>query len=258
MRWKQPTKSLLGLTWCWKLKPVKQSQSSIVLSTRDGPQDDRYRNVIEEVVYLARTASYSVMYPTVILPAAPLVSSSPSSVSLIANVGISLRSSRPTDTPPLTSTKSQTSLPVKLSTPPTARSSLSEIAARASRVRNIPGQIQRQASATFSMKPDDLSLVSPPHPPPIVPSRSQLRVDRAKETAVILLTTTLVSSSPSSVSHIANVGISLVSSRPIDTPHLTPAKFQTSLPAKLFTPPTVGSPLSEMAARASRVRKIPG
>ncbi|KAI9194026.1 hypothetical protein LWI28_002483 [Acer negundo] len=97
------------------------------------------------------------MYPAVILHAVPLVSSSPSSVSLTTNVGISLGSSRPTDTPPLTSAKSRTSLPSKFSTSPTARSPLNEMAARASKVRSIPGQIQRQALATSSMKPIDHS-----------------------------------------------------------------------------------------------------
>ncbi|KAI9177487.1 hypothetical protein LWI28_015806 [Acer negundo] len=136
-------------------------------------------------------ASPSVMYPAVILPTAPLVSSSPSSISLTANVGISLRSSRPTDTTHLTPAKSRTSLPAKLFTLPMARSPLSEMAARASRVRSIPGQIQRQAPATSSMKPVDHSLVSPPphlpRPRPIVPSRSQLRVDKAKETGADML-----------------------------------------------------------------------
>ncbi|KAI9192571.1 hypothetical protein LWI28_024905 [Acer negundo] len=120
------------------------------------------------------------MYPVVILPTAPLVSSSPYFVSLTANVGISLWSSRPTNTPHLTPAKSRTSLPAKLSTLPMTRSPLSKMAARASRVQSIPGQIQRQAPAISSMKPVDHSPVSPhpPPPPPIVPSRSQLRVDR--------------------------------------------------------------------------------
>ncbi|KAI9181785.1 hypothetical protein LWI28_018566 [Acer negundo] len=95
------------------------------------------------------------MYPSVILPTAPLVSSSSSSLSPTANVGISLGSSWPTNTPPLTPAKSRTSFPAKLSTPPTARSPLSKMVVRASRVQSIPGQIQR----------------------------SQLRVDRAKETS---------------------------------------------------------------------------
>ncbi|KAI9191218.1 hypothetical protein LWI28_005281 [Acer negundo] len=55
--------------------------------------------------------------------------------------------------------------------------------AKASRVRSMPGQIQRQAPATSSMKAIDQSPTSPPPLPPIVPSRSQLWVDRAKETA---------------------------------------------------------------------------
>ncbi|KAI9198509.1 hypothetical protein LWI28_017107 [Acer negundo] len=136
------------------------------------------------------------MLPTAILPAESLVSSFPPSASLTGNVSISLRSSRPTDTPHLTQAKSQPSLPATLSTPPMARFPLSEMAARASRVRSIPRQVQRQASATSSMKPVDHSLVSPPPPPPpppplplplpfppspIIPTRRQLRVDQAKD-----------------------------------------------------------------------------
>ncbi|KAI9181542.1 hypothetical protein LWI28_015969 [Acer negundo] len=69
-----------------------------------------------------------------ILLAAPLVPSSLPSASPTANVGISLGSSRSTDTPLLIPTKSQPSLPDTFSTPPTTRSPLSEIAARASRL----------------------------------------------------------------------------------------------------------------------------
>ncbi|KAI9176359.1 hypothetical protein LWI28_001801 [Acer negundo] len=134
------------------------------------------------ILHPTHPASPSVMYPAVILPAAPLVSSSPSSVSPTTNVGISLGSSRPTDTPPLTLAKSQTSLLAKLSTPPTARSPLIKMTVKASRVRSILGQIQRKAPSTYFMKHLNHSPGSPPPPSPIVPSRSQLRVDRAKET----------------------------------------------------------------------------
>ncbi|KAI9192677.1 hypothetical protein LWI28_026458 [Acer negundo] len=99
--------------------------------------------VVQPFLFSFLLAFPTVMYPAVILPVAPLVSLSPSSVSPTANVGISLRSSRLTHNPPLTPAKSRTSLPAKLSTPPMARSSLSEMVARASRVRSIPGQIQR-------------------------------------------------------------------------------------------------------------------
>ncbi|KAI9174853.1 hypothetical protein LWI28_023672 [Acer negundo] len=110
------------------------------------------------------------MYLAILLPAAPLVSLSPSSVSPTANVGLSLRSGRPTDTPFLTLAKFRTSLPVKLSTPPTTCSHLSEMAAKASRVRNIMGQIQMQALTTSSIKPVDQSPASPHPPPPIGPT----------------------------------------------------------------------------------------
>ncbi|KAI9192182.1 hypothetical protein LWI28_019304 [Acer negundo] len=110
--------------------------------------------------------SPSVMYPVVLLRTAPLVSSSPSSVSPTANVGLYLGSSRPTDTPPLTPAKSRTSLLDKLSTPPTVCSSLSEMATRAFMVRSIPGQIQRQSPATSSMKPVDHSPAHQPLPYP--------------------------------------------------------------------------------------------
>ncbi|KAI9153787.1 hypothetical protein LWI28_016552 [Acer negundo] len=96
---------------------------------------------IEGVQAEAADASPSVMYPAILLPAAPLVSSSPSSVSPTANVGLSLECGRPTDTPPLSPAKSRTSLLAKLSTSPTAHSPLSEMDAKASRVRSIPGQI---------------------------------------------------------------------------------------------------------------------
>ncbi|KAI9161097.1 hypothetical protein LWI28_014370 [Acer negundo] len=141
------------------------------------------REVQDEVITMATNASLSIMYPAIILPAAPLVSSSSSSVSPTANVGISLGFSRHIDTPHLTLAKSQTSLPTKLSTLPKASSPLSEMATRASRVRSISRQIQRQAPAISSRKPIDHSPVSPPPPPPsIVPYSSQLRVDRGKET----------------------------------------------------------------------------
>ncbi|KAK4850263.1 hypothetical protein QYF36_005245 [Acer negundo] len=94
----------------------------------DSGRVDRYLKIS-----LAAPSSPSIMYPAVILPTAPFVSSSPSSVSPTTNVGISLRSSWPTDTPPLTPAKSRTSPPAKHSTPPTARSPLRKIAARASR-----------------------------------------------------------------------------------------------------------------------------
>ncbi|KAI9169362.1 hypothetical protein LWI28_011200 [Acer negundo] len=78
-------------------------------------------------------ASSSIMFPAVFLPVTPLVSSSPSSVSPTANVGLSLGSSRPTYTPLLTPAKSRTSLLAKFSTLPTVNFPLSEMAARASR-----------------------------------------------------------------------------------------------------------------------------
>ncbi|KAI9153251.1 hypothetical protein LWI28_008432 [Acer negundo] len=89
----------------------------------DSGRVDRYLKIS-----LPAPSSPSIMYPAVILPVAPLVSSSPSSVSSTTKVGISLGSSWPTDTPHLTPAMSQTSLPAKLSTPPTARSPLSEMA----------------------------------------------------------------------------------------------------------------------------------
>ncbi|KAI9157385.1 hypothetical protein LWI28_021687 [Acer negundo] len=62
----------------------------------------------------------------------------------------------------------------------------------------------------------------------------------------------------STVSPTANVGLSLGFGRPTNTPPLTLAKPRTSLLAKLSTPPTAHSPLSEMTAKASRVQSIPG
>ncbi|KAI9176267.1 hypothetical protein LWI28_000576 [Acer negundo] len=73
-------------------------------------EEDEYEKRVKEAQASGEVfvTSHSAMYPSVILPAVPLVSSSPSSVSLTANVGISLGSSRPTDTPPLTPAKSRT------------------------------------------------------------------------------------------------------------------------------------------------------
>ncbi|KAI9174004.1 hypothetical protein LWI28_010228 [Acer negundo] len=121
------------------------------------------------------------MSSAILLPTTPINSSSPSSVSPTANVGLSLGSGQPTETPPLTPAKSRTSLLAKLSTPPTARSSLSEMVARASKVRSILGQIQKQAPATSSMIPVDQSPASPPPPPPIVPSCGQGKGNRVDD-----------------------------------------------------------------------------
>ncbi|KAI9194099.1 hypothetical protein LWI28_003088 [Acer negundo] len=129
------------------------------------------------------------MYPAILLLVAPLISSSPSSVSSTANVSLFLGFGQHTDTPLLTLAKSRTSLLAKFSTPHMAHSPLSKMATKASRVRSIPGQIQRQAPATSSIKPVDQSPASPPPSPlppppppvPIVPSKSQLRVDRTDE-----------------------------------------------------------------------------
>ncbi|KAI9192480.1 hypothetical protein LWI28_023486 [Acer negundo] len=114
----------------------------------------------------AGSSSPSIVLPAAILLASPHVSSSPPSASPTANVGIPLGSSRPTHTPLLTPAKSQPSIPATLFTPPTARSPLSEMAARASRVRSIPRQVQGQSPVTSSLKPVDHSPVNPPPPLP--------------------------------------------------------------------------------------------
>ncbi|KAI9192838.1 hypothetical protein LWI28_028327 [Acer negundo] len=65
---------------------------------------------------IGEPASPFVMPATILLPAAPLVSLSPSPVSPAAIVCFSPRSGRLSDTPFLTSAKSRTSLPARLST----------------------------------------------------------------------------------------------------------------------------------------------
>ncbi|KAI9169580.1 hypothetical protein LWI28_014371 [Acer negundo] len=218
--------------------------------------------------------------------------SSPTSNSHAANVGISLRPSRPTTTPPLAPTKSQLSPPTTLPIPPTNCSPFSEITARAGRVWDLSSQTQEQTLTTPSVT---LSESSPIIPSPLPPTSAswQPRLDSARDVvtltssqsrdknleevvarflkvclrgtspsimypSVILPTASLVSSSLSSISPIANVGISLGSNRSTDTPPLTPAKSRISLLAKLSTLPTARSPLSEMAARASRIQSILG
>ncbi|KAI9194305.1 hypothetical protein LWI28_004951 [Acer negundo] len=107
----------------------------------------------------SRSASPSIVLPTAILPAAPPISSSPPYASPTANVGTSLGSSHPIDTPLLTPAKSQSSVPATLSTLPISCSHLSEMATRASRVRSIPRQVQRQAPVTSFVKLVDHSPI---------------------------------------------------------------------------------------------------
>ncbi|KAI9194996.1 hypothetical protein LWI28_010712 [Acer negundo] len=76
--------------------------------------------------------------PSIALPAALPDSSSPTSNSYAANVGVSLGPSQPTTTPPLTPIKSQLSPPTTLYVPSANRSPFSEMAARAARVRDFP------------------------------------------------------------------------------------------------------------------------
>ncbi|KAI9169191.1 hypothetical protein LWI28_008640 [Acer negundo] len=175
-------------------------------------------------------ASPSVMYPAVLLPAAPLVSSSPSSVSSTANVGLSLKSIRPTDTPPLTLAKSQISLPAKLSTLPTTHSHLSKMAARASRVRSILGQIQRQAPTTSSMKLVDHS--------PVTASSTTLSIHPAT-----------LPTSYHPLSHVlpaTTAGALPRPSRPVAPSPSTPTKSQACSFTAIPTSPTTHSPLGEI------------
>ncbi|KAI9191533.1 hypothetical protein LWI28_009699 [Acer negundo] len=110
------------------------------------------------------SASHSIVLLTAILLVAPPISSSSSSTSSTANVGVSLGSSK----------HIEPSLPVTLSTPPTAHSPLSEMADKASRVQSIPRKVQRQALVTSSVKPVDHSPVNTPHPPHHPPPSSTI------------------------------------------------------------------------------------